>query len=222
MESLSEKIHAVVARCIERQNDPEFQAQARRLAEENAEAEKLCRETERKMALHSSGVPMSLWDKVLSPDPTPALDAARTFLATPGANAFLTLSGPRGRGKTFAAGWCVAERGGRFIEAHALVHAGTFDPVWRELMAAPVVALDELGAEHMNDAYRSSLYGLLNARYANERKTVLVTNLDANQFRARYCPGAEDRLHERLRTAGTWVSLPGDSMRTHWSERDGE
>lgn len=220
MESLSERIQAVVTRCIERQNDPAFQENVRKLEAENADAAEVLARVERKHRLQASGVPYALWDSVGSPESTPAIDAVRTFLAGPADCVFLALAGPAGRGKTYAAAWAIAERCGRYATTHNLVAAGTFDPVWRELAAAEVLALDEVGAEYRNDAFAASLYSLLNDRHANGRRTILATNMDAGAFMARYCPDAKDPLRDRFRTASRWVNLPGESMRHHWSESD--
>lgn len=219
---LSTKIAEWAKRCAARAETPEFRANAERIKREGAEADALARETERKLNLHAAGVPGSLWDAVREPTETPALIATRDFLASPPGCVFLVLIGPAGRGKTFAAAWAVAEREGRYAVAHDLVTSGSFDAIWRELASAPLLALDEVGAEYRNPAFEAGLYTLLNARHANQRKTVICTNLDAKGFVGRYCPNPADPLRDRLRTAARWVSLPGESMRKHWTEKDEE
>lgn len=223
MDALSERIATLVARCRERHDDPAFQANAKKLAEDDREFAALSAEVERKTKLLQSGIPVSLWTPLATPRGTVALAAVRDHLLAPTACVFLTLSGTKGQGKTFAACWAVYSRGGRFVDAHDLVQLSTFDGEWMDLAREPVVAIDELGAEYLNDAYRANLYALLNRRYADERKTILCTNLAAPAFMARYCPGADDRLLDRLTKGGHWVNLAGESMRQHWSEkRDGE
>jgi DNA replication protein DnaC len=171
---------------------------------------------------------MTLWAGIEKPDQTDAFSAARAFVESPAT--YLVLSGPAGRGKTFAAAWFVmqprrvgerlVESQGRYVLAHDLVSAGTFDGIWKEIAAAPLLAIDELGSEYRNPAYEASLYALLNVRHAHGRKTILCTNLDGGSFVARYCPKAGDPLRDRLRTAQAWVALPGESMRKHFSETD--
>jgi DNA replication protein DnaC len=202
---------------------PEFQANAAKLRA-GTDAEQIQAETDRRLALLGAGIPASLWGTLADPKPTDAISSARDFLARPPACVYLVLAGPAGRGKTFAAAWTVAQREGRYALAHDLVTAGSFDPIWRELAAAPVLALDEVGAEYRNAAFDASLYALLNARHAHERKTVICTNLDAAGFMSRYCPKPDDPLRNRLATASVWVNLPGESMRKAWSdtERDEE
>lgn len=214
----SSKIAEWARRMAARAETPEYIANAERLERENAANLATSRETQRKINLHSAGVPGSLWESVREPQETPAIIAAREFLASPAACVFLVLVGPAGRGKTFAAAWTVAEREGRYVIAHDLVHAGSFDQVWRELADAPVLALDEVGAEYRNPAFDASFYTLLNSRHAHQRKTVICTNLDGDGFVRRYCPNPTDPLRDRLRTAARWVTLPGDSLRKHWAE----
>ena len=215
---LSTKIAEWARRCAARAETPEFKANAAKLAEQTADFEAASRETERKLALVEAGIPQALWETLRAPTETPALSAVREWIAGPPACVFLALAGQAGRGKTFAAAWAISERGGRYALAHDLVSVGTFDPVWRDLAAAPLVALDELGSEYRNDAYAASLYTLLNTRHAHQRRTILATNLDAPAFVARYCPDAADPLRDRLRTASRWVNLSGESMRRHWTE----
>ena len=225
MEPISKAIGSIqewAARCAARAETPEFKANAAKLAEQTAAFEAAQREADRKLALVEAGIPQALWDLLRAPKESPALEAVREWLAGPPACVFLALAGPAGRGKTFAAAWAIAERGGRYALAHDLVAAGTFDPVWHDLATAPVLALDELGNEYRNDAYSASLYTLLNTRHAHRRRTILATNLDGAAFTTRYCPDAADPLRDRLRTASRWVNLGGESMRTHWAETDRE
>ncbi len=106
-----------------------------------------------------------------------------------------------------------------FVNLHELATASSFDDeFWDRLESAPVLALDELGGEKMHDAFESRLYGLLNARYQRNRKTVIATNLLADQFRERYLANGLERLADRLRTAAEWVNLAGPSMRVPWRE----
>jgi DNA replication protein DnaC len=217
METISEKIAAWKERCAARAEDPAYKANAERWRETKAEAAQ--RENDRRLALLDAGVPMAIWDAIREPKETDALVAAREFLASPPACTYLVLAGPAGRGKTFAAGWAVAERGGRYAIAHDLVTAGTFDAaLWRDLASVGLLALDELGSEYRNAAFEASLYSLLNSRHAHGRKTILCTNLDGEAFVARYCPKAGDPLRDRLRTAQAWAPLPGESMRKHWTD----
>jgi DNA replication protein DnaC len=229
--NLSGKIAEWARRCAERAETPEYRANAARLTSESAADAQRQAESDRKLDLLRSGVPMGLWDAVEKPNATDATREVGQFLAAP-AETFCVLAGPKGRGKTFAICWAVATRTrtrrdgtvardlGRFVEAQDMVSAGTFDAsFWGGLEAAPLLGLDELGAEHPNSAFEASLYALLNKRHQHGRKTIIGTNLDAAGFRLRYGSGGLERLIDRLKT-GRWVNLPGESMRTHWTNRE--
>jgi DNA replication protein DnaC len=218
MSECSERLNAVMDRVRQREEDPVFRE---KLAELAADVEAfLAREQKlvRRLTLQRSRVPEAIWAGLDSPEDTDALRAARGFLEDPAAGSrFLTLAGPKGRGKTFTLGWAVAQIGGRYYEAEELVQLSTFDKlVWEDMAAAPLLALDELGAEQGNASFDANLYSVLNVRFRRERKTILATNLGSVDFRQRYLSseGGLDRLEERLRTGGRWVSLPGPSMRS--------
>jgi len=152
-------------------------------------------------------------------DATPATRAVQDFIAAPSAQRFLVLAGKKGTGKTFAAAWAAWLLHGRYVDAQQLVAAGTFEgSTWLDLAACPLLALDELGAEYPNPAFEANLYALLDRRYRQGKRTVIATNLNATDFRARYGEHGLDRLLERIKTGGRWVSLDGESLRKHWSE----
>jgi DNA replication protein DnaC len=210
------KIGESLARILKIVTTQQYQDNARRLAAEDALVAEADADRARRRRLIDGRVPTAFWDALRNPEPTEALTAVQRHLVDPPECVFLSLAGPRGRGKTTALAWAVTEYGGLYIEAHELIRLGTFNSIWDEAAGARVLALDELGAEYMNDAYRASLYDLLNARYSNHRKTIIATNLDASAFKARYCPDANDRLAERIAKGGKWVNLPGESMRRPW------
>lgn len=218
MVSVGEAIREVVERMRQRADDPVYQARLAEMMKETEEQARVRAESERKLWLVTSGVPRSAWDLLDAPDPTKALAEVESFLADP-RQRFLTLAGPRGRGKTTAAAVGCYRRRGRFVDAHDLVRAGTFErSMWDDLATTPLLVVDELGSEYANDSFRADFYGLMNKRQGNLRQTVIVTNLDGTAFAARYLAGPMDRLEDRVRNYGRWVTLPGESMRTHWSE----
>ena len=218
MVNAGEAIKATIERMRLMAEDPAYQARVAELNRETAEQQAVRQETERRLWLATSGVPRSTWDLLDKPNMTSAIQACVDFLARP-ACLFLALAGPRGRGKTSAAAWACYQRRGRFLDAHDLVRAGTFDRgLWDDLGRTPLLVIDELGSEYANDSFRADLFGVLNKRQGDLRKTVIVTNLDAAGFRARYTSGPMDRLEDRLRAYGEWVALPGESMRQHWAE----
>ena len=218
MGDLEERLAAVMRRAREREDDPVFRSKMATFAAEVEAALAHEAQIKRRLAYQRWRVPEATWAKLEAPDETAALVHAKVFLGAPaGAARFLTLAGPKGRGKTFALAWAVAKNGGRFYEAQELVQLSTFDRLlWDDMVAAPILALDEIGAEQGNASFDANLYSVLNQRFRRERKTLLATNLTAADFRQRYLnrDGGLDRLEERLRTGGTWEPLPGPSLRS--------
>jgi DNA replication protein DnaC len=218
------RISEIVERCKAISETPEFQTNAKELQQAAGDFQQRSAEMERVYRLKMSGIPESFWSVLAkAPEYRPALIAAQELLDGPPERRFVVLAGPKGRGKSFALSWAVNRDGGRFVDVQELVTAGSFDRLlWDDLESATVLALDELGAEYLNEAYLASLFNLLNRRYMQNRKTLIATNLEAAAFRERYLAAGMDRLLDRLSTAGEWVTLPGESMRRHWSDTEGE
>jgi len=209
MAQLREKLAAMEARAA----TPEFQARVREM--EAAEADRIGhqREADRLRYLIGSGIPRAFWPHLDAPEETAALTAARPLLA-PGGPCIVVLGGPKGRGKTTALAWLAYQRRGLFLETQDTFRMSSFaEADWRELAEAPTLALDECGAEFHGDALAGNLFSLLNARIQNLRPTALATNLNPADFKARFLRGPMERLDDRFRAAGSWVSLPGESMR---------
>ena len=81
---------------------------------------------------------------------------------------------------------------------------------------APLLALDELGAESAEPArswYGPALFSLLNKRYDWNRKTILAGNLSREDFEVRYLQGQGERLRDRLKECGWDYPLKGESRR---------
>jgi DNA replication protein DnaC len=213
----SDKLKAVIDRARMREQDPVFRERFAEVVAEVEATEARERETLRRHGLQRSRVPEATWRYLEGPDETPAIVAAREFLAAPAEKQrFLTLAGPKGRGKTLALSWAVAKNGGRYYEAQELVQLSSFDRLaWEDLAAAQILAVDELGAEQGNSAFDANLYSVLNSRFRRCRKTLIGTNCTWPQFEARYLDreGGLNRLAERLVKGGKWVNLPGESMR---------
>lgn len=219
-EEAAARLRATIDRIGAMADDPEYREHAEKLAAEwrEWEAGQLAHRDEERR--RSTGLDAALWRVVDEPRDEAALVRVRAFLTAPADCTFLILAGPKGRGKTFSLAWAVKRRGGRYVDAAALVASSTFDEDrWRDLAHAPLLALDELGAEQTNSAFEANLYALLDRRYRAQRKTILATNLSAAAFGERYCAAGLDRLIDRINTAGAFVELAaGPSFRQHWSE----
>lgn len=220
IKNYSERIREIAERCAKRLEDPEYQRNAARLAAENEAQARAQAESARNQALLGTGIPLLFWPYLDGAPEVLAEQKAAEFLADPRPT-FLVLAGKKGLRKTSALCRCVWAKRGRFTCAQELVMAGSFDrALWGDLEHAPVLGLDELGAEHPNTAFEAALYALLNKRHENLRKTVIATNLDAPGFARRYAANGLDRLAERIVKGGMWVNLDGPSMRPHWTDRE--
>ena len=214
---ISEALSEVFDRIKAIADTPEYQAHASRLQAEEAEDRKRQAETARRYRLKSTGVPPEVAVEGFQ-RPTMALAAVQEFLNSPPACRFLMLGGKAGNGKTFAIASAVWDKGGRYVDAQELVRTSTFDDAeWDRLAATPLLAVDELGAEATNSAFEANLYNLLDRRYRTGKRTLIATNLNAQEFKARFCENGLDRMLDRLGTGGRWVTLADDSMRQKWN-----
>lgn len=206
-EIVDPRIRAIAERGRALLEDPEYRRRAAELRAATEAAAMYEHQRARRAALLRAGVPEAAWPFLDTIEERPAVVEARAFLAAGDEKRFITFSGPGGPGKTVTLAWMVAREGGRYVTAPELVHAGSFDRLWDDLEAARFLAIDELGAEHPNPAFASSLYELLDARFRRCRKTGLGTNQNADDFKARYCSGGLERLYRRMKETGIWVNL---------------
>lgn len=158
---------------------------------------------------------------------TEALAAARRFVATPARERpLLALLGDVGLGKTVAAAWVFRELVRGVPEWRS---TGETDvPVWmrgpdftrvsayspedsrmiREAQRAPLLVVDELGDE-ATPLGTATVRDICMAREANNRRTVLTSNLRPSDFARLYGRALYDRLVSR----GIVTGLTGPSMR---------
>jgi chromosomal replication initiation ATPase DnaA len=160
------------------------------------------------------GMPRRVADIVVSgrAESTAALRAAKAWWGQR-ERTILVLSGPRGCGKTVAAGWvCAQESNAEFLPASQLARIGLYDEQrFRALRAWRVLVLDDLGLEYSDQkgAFLSLLDALVDARSADESRTVITTNLPSQEFVMRY----GERIADRMREAGLFVEIADASLR---------
>lgn len=211
-------------------------ARFRVLARDARTPEELAADNDRETcALESAGVPTRIGDRLITGSfkATPAMDAADSFEA-----GMLVLSGTTGCGKSFAAGWIVhrdqleqaarkelGERDStywlpkckrvddaRFVSVSALSRISQYDEESiRGIERVRLLVIDDIGAEYSDaKGYSRSMFdALINARYADQLRTVLTTNLTGKQFKERY----GERIADRIREAGRFVELDSASLR---------
>ena len=133
--------------------------------------------------------------------------------------AITVLAGPPGTGKTIAAvEWLLLGRAGRFITAAHLARSAR--EAIPEILAAPLLVVDDLGGEYLDaPGWMSALLEeLVNDRMSWDRPTVFTTNLRAKApaadpgapcFLSRY--GA--RIVDRMRERGEYLWITGESRR---------
>jgi hypothetical protein len=191
-----------------------------RIAREAKEEE--WRQQSLRVDLVNRGCPAKDLERVVSGEmqDTQALVEARGALSL--SLVLLVLSGLRGCGKTTAAAWWVTQKhkpqqyvrtfDPRFVDSTSLARWPKYDDAaMRELERASALVIDDLGVEYddKGGAFRSFLDGLVNSRYAACLPTLITTNLTASDFRARY----GERIADRIREAGRFVELAGESLR---------
>lgn len=177
----------------------------------DAEAER----DRRRASLKARGIPARTL-RVLESTPlanTPALQEVRAFLADRDLR-ILVLSGPKGCGKTMASAWAIAGEGreGRFVDVPTLMRIEKYsDEAMRPLEHDPLLVIDDLGAEYADTKgnFLSTLDGLINARYANDVRTIVTTNQSSKTFQERY----DERIIDRIREVGRFRELVGPSLR---------
>lgn len=140
----------------------------------------------------------------------------------------LLLTGPAGTGKTCASLWLLDHtRGGKYFTITELTEAlielmkgelrhevpgqGSFKvhrkSFWRDIEAAPLVVLDELGCrDKVSDHHYEAVKRLLDLRHG--LPFIVISNLELDAISRLY----DDRVASRL-AGGTVVSLKGEDRR---------
>lgn len=141
--------------------------------------------------------------------------------------AILVLCGAAGVGKTVAAAWWLSHVRGRALTITEAIRIylrwkrSTYRHEEAEasldtLARMDCLVLDELGQESDDDASlaREVLHWIVDRRQDVRRRTLVLTNLTAEDLRDRFVRGAYDgRTADRLARHGHVVQIAGESMR---------
>ena len=226
---LTTLISRVVAAFERRESDPGYQELQSQRDQQERHRQRQATEYSaqaRRSQLAERGIPAKDIECIVtdSMTPTQPLCAARDFLANPTAR-MLVLSGAKGCGKTSAAAWVIAQdcpdsqrsislhdRAPRFIDVSKLGRVSRYDEAaMSPLETCSMLAIDDLGMEYTDakGSFLATLDGLINARYSDQLRTVISTNLTASDFKSRY----GERIADRIRESGTFVECSGPSLR---------
>lgn len=130
----------------------------------------------------------------------------------------LCIAGAQGTGKSFAAGWALAELGGAYLQANDLVRLARGSWRDRELLEdklrARLLVLDDLGTEDELDSMHGPLLDLVDRRQGRPWLTLITVNLLAPALRERY---PEPRLWSRLDACWVYVASTGPDLRAERS-----
>ena len=98
--------------------------------------------------------------------------------------------------------------------------------VLKQYRETPLLVLDDLGVEKPSEFTASTLFQVLDHRYHNAQKTILITNYKPSNLAARLAVGDETtgaaRIVDRITELAEWTEVTGPSIRPELAkiERD--
>lgn len=152
---------------------------------------------------------------------TQSVQAVRAWLADERSKSCLVVAGSPGCGKSVAAAWMIAERGGIWLRAERAVRAfdASFGPQHAQQLDAlncRTLALEDVGTELEPPKMCAVLIEVLEQRKSWRYRTLITTNLRQAVFCARY---GDPRLLSRAGAVATlsesvqWVTVAGPDLR---------
>lgn len=204
-------------------SDPEVQRARTEHETSRARIAAKADETRHREDIERAGIP-SVFARVVASDmePTEAL-AALSDLGT----GVVVLSGVPGCGKSVAAcSWLYdglkgepqSMRSSLFVTAARLARWERYsDAEMNRLLRAPRLVLDDIGTEYADAKgnFLAIFDEVISDRAANERPLVITTNLTGEAFKQRY----DERISQRIRESGQFVSLKAGSMRKRLADK---
>jgi DNA replication protein DnaC len=211
--------------CIKAAKEADLQAEADRLVEERRER--------LEAVLRGTLLPERLIGQtfetyfVETPEQQHALDRVRDlalrFDHHCRVGTMLVLAGGVGTGKSHLAGAAlqavVPHHLGLYVKTSGLIRMvratwargseRTEGEVLDDLIRVDLLAIDEIGLQYGTDAEKTLMLEVIDGRYMARKPTILMTNLDAEAFKA----FVGERLYDRLREVGRWVNFSWGSYR---------
>ena len=134
-------------------------------------------------------------------------------------DAFLTIGGDNGVGKTYAAVAMLKEFYNATKEIPIFVNISNLYQTWKEdeerrtdlkhkLRRTKLLVLDDLGVREPTEAFLDFLYSVINNRYNDMKGTLITTNLSSAEISE--CFG--NRIYSRL-LSGKLIKLDGNDLR---------
>jgi DNA replication protein DnaC len=177
-------------------------------------------------SLRFQGMPQRIIDTLQSgPKDTSALMTVKKFMDAPKEAWCLVLAGPKGCGKSTAGAYYLWDKtklmssappkSMRWWTAARVARVSGFNDHLEKMMSVPLMVIDDLGVEYLdkNGYFNHRLDELIDDRYSNYRKTIITTNLNANDFQTRYGARVADRIREGFKHGGGYVEFNEMSLR---------
>ena len=97
-----------------------------------------------------------------------------------------------------------------------LASVNGYNSEFEKLAQVSLMVLDDLGIEYLdkNGNFLQRLDEIMDERYSNYRKTIITTNLNSEDFKARYGERIADRIREGFGHGGAFMELSDKSMRS--------
>lgn len=116
-------------------------------------------------------------------------------LTLTGQETLVAFGGSRGIGKSLAMAWLVGQLGGRVVDAYGFARPGA--DIEGLATQRGTLVIDQLGREYSKgDWAQVQIEEIVERRRKRERLTVLVANLNRDDFALRYGKFIDDRLNE--------------------------
>ncbi len=171
-------------------------------------------------AVATQGMPQRIIDTLAGEHlKTPAYNAVHEFINTPKEAWCLVLAGPKGCGKSTAAAYYLWEkarmsegepsRALRWWTASRVSRVSGYNAELEKMMKVPHMIIDDLGVEYLdkNGYFNHRLDEVIDDRYSNYRKTIITTNLNAQDFQTRYGERITSRIREGFKHADNMETL---------------
>lgn len=169
-----------------------------------------------------AGVPARFIEHVADKEPLDCdpLKNVRDFLNGP--DGFRVISGGKGTRKTGSACWALGQLdGGVFLDVKQITRLSIEQRSrWDRILEAPLVVLDDLGTETRDEKgyFGSAVSELINSTYSHRRRLIVTCNMSKDTFQRVY----GERELDRLREAGKWSTIGGQSVRQYEIREPGE